>query len=1630
MKLKKSVKKKLLYFLSICLILYLAFGCFYLFKHKIKNNTVESNKYKDSVIRIPDITYSIDSDSEIHFQINNRNIYFGEIWGHDGYYGEDGKGKPKEDENIKNLGGVANYLAAQFVTDPNLIYYLIPPQNTELLNAFKTELLSHYKENYSGTGAGCENSKFTNCVVEKGYKVDSHQNCQIINAFMKKMGGSCYTSENEKGEEEYYFTATGTKHDLNGNLIDGKDYQADPSLYAKDFQNATGISIEEFITAIKKDGICPKIEEALKSSKFTNANLYNNNCYDYTHKLLDENGESTTTPCTDYKDKDGKYTQLTYHLYLNNNVTPYIKYLGKDYPIEGFAGLVYPYIIRDEETLNAGVSDHYRCVENGNTVSKKIAIEEIAVEACKYYRDYLKQTNSYGDIKYYNTKTKCPNILGETEENGNALSIKACGQGRDDKDKILFFNEGLRNIQGDFPNAYISKEITLPQGTLKFSYNMNDASIHNSWDCGEIGILQTFTDIDNILKEPAKYFAGQSDPNSEEYKQDLEKYEQEVNQGRTNFCEYMKNLYETGKLKGYNVAELFTGDPNGNLANVSEDHFNCGIKLKINKCTNKAIDNPNGSGKVGYYNQLLEAGDKCTDLTDGNIDPSLLTESEDRCVPKKSNLIGDTSTQLLWKGETNTLMRNVGLYINKDDPEEETKLIVDDCNFKDDNDWDIKEFVNIFGVEACDYLRKMVKEGYLSYYLVNYVSDVCRFDNLGENPSNNLGEGCEEPKEVKMFGGKTKATIYRKNGYRISSKEYNNYCGYDYYFSANGGTMEGEDSCKAARFEQFLDSYNAPKYSFETIGNENYCVYKAKSKTNLRRATPSGKGMYQCVPSNKFVGWSRDKNCEDTIINPNADQSVGLGKLTIGSTSNAEGVYYACYETNYGSYENCPPLTDDFSNLVVTDNKTKIKKECNIEDDNDMSSLRADNVVIRQEEYNNENRGNFPIDPENKYCFVRCTEELHYIYPNVFQTVKAGTYYEFLYNPEVVGKKVCRSAYSVREWRDAYQNALIAEQEAYYDLEIAQSNLNYLETCNEEKCPTSTCGCDKEGKNCKTKYKVNGLLEISSFDVDNYKVTDVVTKGLDPKPTSTCGDDNFISDLKAAYEDDIKSYEEELEKKQTERVKLERYNLQCNTVLDNYYQGIEVEKNKSIVPEDERGVVFNDNSTNNEDNISQNKKDCDNEGNCVQYTVLPKVYVENEKNGEIGVNREKGKTSNYKTFSDLNKELSKVTVTDSNGNVTGETVNLYEISDSYLDEDEFYNLDPKIEYYDPLIHDEYQELEKNLDGYSYRLIKDTGSYTEEVGDELEEKEYQRDIYHETYEINYGNNANGYTKVEFTSNYNQYFTRESVKYIEYRPSKLYYTNRQNNISGDYTTTSCKDCTKIGYVYPVPINGTDLRKKLEETKVSFRISGQLGDIITEEDIASNNVFACNYDITNDILSESKDDNNETVYKSNTYIRPVTPTNIDPNDRKGKGLLGRNWASEKGQELIKIIQEKSVGNNTYNPENLEYSFTIGPAAITNIRDYNTRHPYTEFTNDTEKDGLHCNSAGLECTSDFLEKDNLDKLGVIVNKFQNVWKYYYNSATRLNEWTSYKDNTSPFSGANAKEKYNKVYSETGVLP
>lgn len=303
------------------------------------------------------------------------------------------------------------------------------------------------------------------------------------------------------------------------------------------------------------------------------------------------------------------------------------------------------------------------------------------------------------------------------------------------------------------------------------------------------------------------------------------------------------------------------------------------------------------------------------------------------------------------------------------------------------------------------------------------------------------------------------------------------------------------------------------------------------------------------------------------------------------------------------------------------------------------------------------------------------------------------------------------------------------------------------------------------------------------------------------------------------------------------------------------------------------------------------------------------------------------------------------------------------LDNTKISTDNFYKVNPKLK----LSYDADKTI-SNEDKKSVSL-QSTSYYT---NDTLDRSSDTVSIPIKYGEVDETFDAKKYTSITRTKKMNFNFNTKYDYYTEF------YTGIISSGSGDI---------RLGNVFPVTLNSSG------EKNISFEIEKDGLSKTVQNEIGGNTKYSCTYNVSNDAVILDKNTKNnrdeEKKYKTSFFVRPIATNDVDPNNRLDSGLLGANWASRKGQLLIKIIENKSKGNNTYNPDNLEYSFTLNAESLDKIRDYNKHHKYDEKINTY----FECNGLGMECESKFLNellKGTYGNVSGSISNGRNARKYY----------------------------------------
>lgn len=236
---------------------------------------------------------------------------------------------------------------------------------------------------------------------------------------------------------------------------------------------------------------------------------------------------------------------------------------------------------------------------------------------------------------------------------------------------------------------------------------------------------------------------------------------------------------------------------------------------------------------------------------------------------------------------------------------------------------------------------------------------------------------------------------------------------------------------------------------------------------------------------------------------------------------------------------------------------------------------------------------------------------------------------------------------------------------------------------------------------------------------------------------------------------------------------------------------------------------------------------------------------------------------------------------------------------------------------------------------------------------------------------------------------------TVDQTMYKPATVFYSKLPTGeMKGFQNGNKPKDeYVKVGQVFPIAMTtpkGTYTYKiiygnlgQYNEDDSTGRFTGPGNSVY--QYLGESNEYVCNYNVVEDICLECfpnpGSNPNPNPSGGGTlpggfayFYRLISLYDVFPNskvDTSGKDYLsdkvsrtiGKNWTSVKGVFTQKRIEENNAG--TYGEA--EYSFTLTPANMMAIRNYNKTHQYNDFN-------LVCNSDGIDCTSNFI-RDGLQE-------------------------------------------------------
>lgn len=652
-----------------------------------------------------------------------------------------------------------------------------------------------------------------------------------------------------------------------------------------------------------------------------------------------------------------------------------------------------------------------------------------------------------------------------------------------------------------------------------------------------------------------------------------------------------------------------------------------------------------------------------------------------------------------------------------------------------------------------------------------------------------------------------------------------------------------------------------------------------------------------------------------------------------------------------------------------------------------------------------------------------CEDEVKVSYPRVFSNVPAGQYFELTYEPEITATRICTEEINYDQWKVDYDAAVANEKEKMDELNKAQAYYDAAQELTDSKEHCCKC-CAPGDKNCTPSY--------GKWDEKSEKYYTSNAKNLETIASYDVCNSSTKKDVQDAATNQLSTAKDNYKNAVNARIKLEKDNLQCYTLLD---QDANSEKKYSSVFKTNYKIndIYNVNDFTYV--IKADKVDG-------SYKGTSDIYANYIKNQLKGVD------------SSIENSLE-----NANNTPIGDTVNFYavypQLTFSYDDGSEG---NPQTS----------PNVSQKLSAEAHVKL-DTGAYTDET-----EEGYKKDS--TTYSSGefyvdgeFGNHISfkAYTAKRIYRKVKYYFTyHESQEFFSKYQSgitTLEPLKDNNNKPKGYASLSRKETLTnkennelevLNNVYPVSLKAIHSK----DYKISFTLSNEQNGT---NNSASNSYFSnttfgsgltgnytCSYEITNDALISSDDSDDYKKLKSNTIFRSVALDDIDPNNRSSTGKLGENWTNSKGKAVKESIENKESNNGTgskytYTDDNLEYSFTLTPTLIDYIKKYNEDNNYDDFK-------LTCATEdGRECVSEFLtnlSRGKVDGIGNYSNyssinswgfddlvNTRKKWKYYNGSSSIIEEKESKvnEDGTIPKTNpAMSLNEYISNYEKWGVLP
>ena len=188
------------------------------------------------------------------------------------------------------------------------------------------------------------------------------------------------------------------------------------------------------------------------------------------------------------------------------------------------------------------------------------------------------------------------------------------------------------------------------------------------------------------------------------------------------------------------------------------------------------------------------------------------------------------------------------------------------------------------------------------------------------------------------------------------------------------------------------------------------------------------------------------------------------------------------------------------------------------------------------------------------------------------------------------------------------------------------------------------------------------------------------------------------------------------------------------------------------------------------------------------------------------------------------------------------------------------------------------------------------------------------------------------------------TQNSVtRYVKYNVKYIPKENKYiDAYTGEISLTASLNSTLLGNVYD-----TDATAKATSNNISryeFTKLGATNDVLFNHFKNGSTIKReCTYKITSGLIEEEKP---KFIY------RIVDPDNVDPNNRMSSGDGFKNWTTS---DIERIEDE-----DTFNPNNIQYTFVLNSSTIKDIREYNRlKVEYDDYDSLTCPDAEKCESS-----------------------------------------------------------------------